>query len=40
MLKHGLQELHGERIVLPRREGALLKARFRRALLGAKADSV
>ena len=27
-------------LVLPPREGALLKARFRRALLGAKADSV
>jgi thiamine pyrophosphate-dependent acetolactate synthase large subunit-like protein len=27
-------------IVLPPREGALLKARFRRALLGAEADSI
>ena len=27
-------------LVLPPREGALLKARFRRALLGAKADAV
>jgi thiamine pyrophosphate-dependent acetolactate synthase large subunit-like protein len=27
-------------LVLPPREGALLKARFRRALLGAKADSI
>jgi hypothetical protein len=27
-------------LVLPPREGALLKARFRRALLGAEADSV
>jgi hypothetical protein len=26
-------------LVLPPREGALLKARFRRALLGAKADA-
>jgi len=27
-------------LVLPPREGALLKARFRRALLGPEADSV
>jgi hypothetical protein len=27
-------------LVLPPREGALLKARFRRALLGAEADSI